>query len=45
MTKKTVFFNHQGGVSKTTTLYNSGWKPAEKGNKVLLADADPLNAI
>ncbi|MCD8101823.1 MAG: ParA family protein [Alistipes sp.] len=35
-----IFFNHKGGVSKTTTSFNLGWKLAEKGNKVLLVDAD-----
>ncbi|MFP3813191.1 ParA family protein, partial [Bacillus sp. SIMBA_005] len=34
-------FNHKGGVSKTTTTYNIGWKPADKGYKVLLVDGDP----
>lgn len=36
-----VFFNHKGGVSKTTTTFHLGWKLAEKGYKVLLVDADP----
>lgn len=35
------FFNHKGGVSKTTTTYNVGWKLAERGHKVLLVDGDP----
>lgn len=34
------FFNHKGGVSKTTTVYNLGWKLAEK-SKVLIVDGDP----
>jgi cellulose biosynthesis protein BcsQ len=39
---KTVsLFNHKGGVSKTTTVFNLGWAIAEKGYKVLLVDADP----
>ncbi|MFW0912294.1 ParA family protein [Bacillus altitudinis] len=34
-------FNHKGGVSKTTTVYNIGWKLANRGFKVLLVDGDP----
>lgn len=41
MAKRLVLFNHKGGVSKTTTVYNIGWMLAERGHKVLLADADP----
>lgn len=33
-------FNHKGGVSKTTTAFNLGWMLAEKGQRVLLVDAD-----
>lgn len=40
MAKRIVFFNHKGGVSKTTTAYNLGWKLAED-DRVLLVDADP----
>ncbi|WLE95459.1 MAG: ParA family protein [Candidatus Electrothrix communis] len=40
MSKRIVFFNHKGGVSKTTTAYNIGWKLAEKA-RVLLVDGDP----
>lgn len=41
MTKKICLFNHKGGVSKTTTTYNLGWKLARNGKKVILVDADP----
>lgn len=41
MIHKIVFFNHKGGVSKTTTTFNLGWKIASKGYRVLLVDADP----
>lgn len=40
MAKRIVFFNHKGGVSKTTTAYNLAWKLAER-NSVLVVDADP----
>lgn len=40
MSKRIVFFNHKGGVSKTTTAYNLGWKLSER-SRVLLVDADP----
>lgn len=38
---KIALFNHKGGVSKTTTSFNLGWKLAEKGHTVVLVDADP----
>ena len=41
MAKRIAFFNHKGGVSKTTTTFNLGWMLAEKGSRVLLVDADP----
>ncbi len=41
MAKIIALFNHKGGVSKTTTTLNLGWKLAEKGKRVLLADFDP----
>lgn len=34
-------FNHKGGVSKTTTAFNLGWKIARKNRRVLLVDCDP----
>ncbi|WP_409201235.1 ParA family protein [Luteipulveratus flavus] len=36
-----AMFNHKGGVSKTTTTFNLGWKLARKGKRVILVDADP----
>lgn len=36
-----ALFNHKGGVSKTTTTFHLGWMLAEKGYRVILADADP----
>lgn len=41
MVQKIAFFNHKGGVSKTTTTFNLGWMLASKGKKVILVDADP----
>jgi hypothetical protein len=35
------FFNHKGGVSKTTTTFNLGWALAETGKRVLIVDGDP----
>lgn len=34
------FFNHKGGVGKTTILYHLAWKFTQKGKKVLMVDAD-----
>jgi len=39
--KMITMFNHKGGVSKTTTTYNLGWKLASAGHKTLIVDADP----
>ncbi|MGE6955054.1 ParA family protein [Staphylococcus capitis] len=36
-----ALFNHKGGVSKTTTVFNLGWMLAEKGHRVLMVDTDP----
>lgn len=41
MAKIISLFNHKGGVSKTTTTFNLGWKLAELGQTVLIVDADP----
>lgn len=41
MSQVVAFFNHKGGVSKTTTAFNLAWKLAERGRNVLLVDADP----
>lgn len=40
MSKRLVFFNHKGGVSKTTSAFNIGWMLA-KTYQVLLVDGDP----
>ena len=40
MSKRIVIFNHKGGVSKTTSVYNIGWM-LSKTCRVLLVDADP----
>ncbi|MFC7966103.1 ParA family protein [Streptomyces cinereoruber] len=39
--EKIALFNHKGGVSKTTTVFNLGWMLAEQGHKVLMVDSDP----
>lgn len=41
MAKVINLFNHKGGVSKTTTVFNLGWKLAQLGKKVIIADFDP----
>lgn len=39
--RKIALFNHKGGVAKTTSTFNLGWKLSELGVKVLLVDCDP----
>ncbi|MBL4543345.1 MAG: AAA family ATPase [Rhodobacteraceae bacterium] len=41
MAKIIDLFNHKGGVSKTTTVFNLGWMLATLGKKVIIADFDP----
>ena len=41
MGKIITFFNHKGGVGKTTLVHNLGFILADKGYRTLLIDADP----
>lgn len=41
MAKIVNLFNHKGGVSKTTTVFNLGWMLANLGKRVVMADFDP----
>lgn len=41
MAKIITFFNHKGGVGKTTLVHNLGFLLADRGQRVLLIDADP----
>jgi cellulose biosynthesis protein BcsQ len=41
MTKIINFFNHKGGVSKTTTVFNLAWMLGTLGKRILIADFDP----
>ena len=40
MTIRILLFNHKGGVGKTTSAYNIGWKLSQQGHRVLLVDGD-----
>ncbi len=40
MSKVITFFNHKGGVGKTTLVHNLAFSLADKGQKVLAIDAD-----
>lgn len=39
--KQIAFFNHKGGVSKTTSVFHIGWMLASQGKKVVVVDCDP----
>lgn len=41
MVKTICFFNHKGGVSKTTSTFTLAWVLAEAGKRVLMVDCDP----
>lgn len=41
VSKIICMYNHKGGVSKTTTVFNLGWMLAQKGKRVIIADFDP----
>jgi len=40
MAKFVTFFNHKGGVGKTTLAYNVSWGLATEGKRVLMLDCD-----
>ena len=41
MSKIITFYNHKGGVSKTTTSFNVAHLLSSTGRRVLVVDADP----
>ena len=41
MAKILNLFNHKGGVSKTTTVFNLSWMLGTMGKRLLIADFDP----
>jgi len=40
MAKILTFFNHKGGVGKTTLSYNVAWNLSSRGKRILMIDAD-----
>ena len=40
MANRIAIFNHKGGVGKTLTAFNLGWKLTQMGQRVLLVDGD-----
>lgn len=43
--KSIAFFNHKGGVGKTSLVYHLAWMYADHGLKVLVADLDPQASL
>jgi len=41
MARIITFFNHKGGVGKTTLAYNVAWGLSQVGKRVLMIDGDP----
>ena len=43
MSKILNLFNHKGGVSKTTTVFNLSWMLASMGKRVISIDLNPMS--
>ncbi|HMT54841.1 MAG TPA: AAA family ATPase [Saprospiraceae bacterium] len=43
--KSIIFFNNQGGVGKTTTVYHVAWMLSELGIKTIAVDLDPQSNL